>query len=144
MLSKLKLLDMSLVLAWQLWSMLLGDLGASLIKVEQPRVADETRGWGPRFDERAHSAYLLSIHRDKPTMVGDIAEPRDTVLLHSLIADAHVAIDNLRADTRLRRGLDPDLLLADHPQLVWCTVFGFGLAAIVPDTTSSSRRNQDG
>ncbi len=109
--------------------MLLGDLGADVIKVERPGVGDETRGWGPPFDDRGRSAYFLSINRNKLSVAADLDEPRDVALLRGLIAGADVVIDNFRRGTLARCGLDPDALVADHPQLVWCTISGFGTAS---------------
>lgn len=135
---------MSRVIAGPLCSTLLGDLGASVIKVERRETGDETRGRGPPFDECGHSAYFLSVNRNKLSMVADLAKPCDTALLRSLIADAHVVIDNLRGDPLVRRGLDPEYSWpttrswsgARFPDSAW--------AAIVPDTASPSGRSPDG
>jgi glutaryl-CoA transferase len=106
--------------------MLLGDLGADVIKVERPGVGDETRGWGPPFDERGESAYFLSANRNKLGLTVDLDDANDVALLRRLIADADVVLDNFRAGTLERRGLDPERLLEEYPRLVWCTISGFG------------------
>ena len=75
-LAGVKVLDLSRVLAGPLCTMMLGDLGADVIKVERPGDGDETRGWGPPFDDRGESAYFLSINRNKLGVTADLATPR--------------------------------------------------------------------
>jgi crotonobetainyl-CoA:carnitine CoA-transferase CaiB-like acyl-CoA transferase len=106
--------------------MTLGDLGADVIKVERPGIGDETRTWGPPFDARGESAYYLSINRNKLSVGLDLDSPADTELLCRLIRGAHAVLDNFRPGTLERRGLPVDRLLAEQPDLVWCTVTGFG------------------
>ena len=132
MLDGIRVLDFTRVLAGPLCTMLLGDLGADILKVERPEGGDETRGWGPPFDERGESAYFLSVNRNKRSLVADLDAPGDRALLARLIADADVVVDNFRPGTLERRGLDPAALLAAHPQLVWCTITGFGPASDRP------------
>ena len=86
MLSGTKVLDLSRVLAGPLCTMILGDLGADVIKVERPGTGDETRGWGPPFDERGESAYYLSINRNKLSLAADIERSDDRGLIRDLIA----------------------------------------------------------
>jgi crotonobetainyl-CoA:carnitine CoA-transferase CaiB-like acyl-CoA transferase len=126
MLAGIKILDLSRVLAGPLATMMLGDLGADVIKIERPEVGDETRGWGPPFDERGESAYYLSVNRNKLSLAADLDAPEDEALIAELIQGADVAIDNFRPGTLERRGLDPDILVARHQHLVWCTISGFG------------------
>ena len=132
MLSGLKVLDFTRVLAGPLCTMMLGDLGADVLKVERPDGGDETRGWGPPFDARGESAYYLSVNRNKRSLVADIGDPADQALLGRLIADADVVVDNFRPGTLERRGLDPATFLARHPTLFWCTITGFGPASDRP------------
>jgi len=106
--------------------MMLGDLGADVIKVERPVFGDDTRGWGPPFDARGESAYFLSVNRNKLSVAADLDSVADRDLLRRLIAQADIVIDNFRRGTLERRGLDPDALLKQHPRLVWCTITGFG------------------
>jgi crotonobetainyl-CoA:carnitine CoA-transferase CaiB-like acyl-CoA transferase len=127
MLDRIRILDLSRVLAGPLTTMMLGDLGADVIKVERPGTGDETRGWGPPFDERGESAYYLSVNRNKLSLAADIDDAADRALLTSLIQDADVVVENFRAGALERRGLAPDTVLAGHPRLVWCTISGFGL-----------------
>ncbi|GLC27083.1 CaiB/BaiF CoA transferase family protein [Roseisolibacter agri] len=126
LLSGIRVLDLSRVLAGPLCTMLLGDLGADVLKVERPGEGDETRAWGPPFDERGESAYYLSINRNKLGLAADLDRPEDQALIRGLIADADVVVDNFRRGALARRGLDPATLLAAHPRLVWCTISGFG------------------
>ena len=106
--------------------MTLGDLGADVIKVERPGGGDETRTWGPPFDERGESAYYLSINRNKVSVALDLDHEPDVKLLRDLIGEADAVFDNFRPGTLERRGLVIDALLAAHPNLVWCTITGFG------------------
>jgi crotonobetainyl-CoA:carnitine CoA-transferase CaiB-like acyl-CoA transferase len=126
MLDGLKVLDLTRVLAGPLCTMLLGDLGANVIKVERPGSGDETRGWGPPFDPEGRSAYYLSINRNKLSLAADIDDPADRDLLARLVAGADVVVDNFRAPVLSRRGLSPERFLSAHPRLVWCTITGFG------------------
>jgi crotonobetainyl-CoA:carnitine CoA-transferase CaiB-like acyl-CoA transferase len=126
MLDGIRILDLSRVLAGPLSTMMLGDLGADVIKVERPGVGDETRGWGPPFDERGESAYYLSVNRNKLSVAADLDDPADRALIAGLIQEADIVVDNFRGRALERRGLDPDGLIARHPRLVWCTISGFG------------------
>jgi crotonobetainyl-CoA:carnitine CoA-transferase CaiB-like acyl-CoA transferase len=126
MLDGIRILDLSRVLAGPLSTMMLGDLGADVIKVERPGVGDETRAWGPPFDERGESAYYLSVNRNKLSLAADLDDPRDRALVAELIRGADVVVDNFRGQALARRGLDPTALVAGHTRLVWCTISGFG------------------
>lgn len=122
----LRVLDLSRVLAGPLCGMLLGDLGADVLKVERPGEGDETRTWGPPFDDRGESAYYLSVNRNKLAVAADLEREEDRTLLSRLIGAADVVLDNFRPGTLERRGLDPAALLAAHERLIWCTITGFG------------------
>jgi crotonobetainyl-CoA:carnitine CoA-transferase CaiB-like acyl-CoA transferase len=106
--------------------MILGDMGAQVIKVERPGLGDETRGWGPPFDERGESAYYLSVNRNKKSLALDLDQAQSVALARELIAGADVVIDNFRPGTLERRGIDPREMLSSHPRLIWCTITGFG------------------
>lgn len=107
--------------------MILADLGADVIKIERPGSGDETRGWGPPFDDRGESAYFLAVNRNKMSVAADLTRPADRALLERLIAEADVVLENFRPGTLERHGLGPAAMLAAHPRLVWCTITGFGL-----------------
>jgi crotonobetainyl-CoA:carnitine CoA-transferase CaiB-like acyl-CoA transferase len=126
MLARTRVLDLTRVLAGPLCTMILGDLGADVLKVERPDGGDETRGWGPPFDARGESAYYLSVNRNKLSVTADLDAPDDQALLRRLIAGADVVVDNYRPGALERRGLDPAGFLDAHRGLVWCTITGFG------------------
>ena len=126
-LSGVKILDLSRVLAGPLAGMILGDYGANVIKVERPEGGDDTRGWGPPFDERGESAYYLAVNRNKISVGADLTKAADRELLARLIADADVVLENFKPGTLEKHGLGAAAMLAAHPQLVWCTITGFGL-----------------
>ena len=130
MLKGVRVLDLTRVLAGPLCTMMLGDLGADVLKVERPGGGDETRGWGPPFDDRGESGYYLSVNRNKKSLVADLDSPDDLTLIAHLAKDARVVVDNFRPGTLERRGIDPSAFVASDPRLVWCTITGFG-----PDST---------
>ena len=126
MLKSVKVLDLSRVLAGPLATMMLGDLGAQVIKVERPGSGDDTRGWGPPFDDRGESAYYLSVNRNKKSIVLDLDASADVAVITDLATRADVVVDNFRPGTLERRGIDPDLIVEVNPRLIWCTITGFG------------------
>jgi crotonobetainyl-CoA:carnitine CoA-transferase CaiB-like acyl-CoA transferase len=126
MLHGVRVLDMTRVLAGPLAAMMLGDLGADVIKVERPGAGDESRGWGPPFDDRGESAYYLSANRNKLSIALDLDAAGDRTILYDLIAGADVVVDNFVRGALERRGISPDTLVARHEQLIWCTLTGFG------------------
>lgn len=132
MLNGVKVLDLTRVLAGPLCTMLLGDLGADVIKVERPGSGDDTRGWGPPFDMEGRSAYYLSINRNKLGIAVDLEKSADRELLERLLVDADVVVDNFRRGTLERKGISPDEWCARRPELIWCTVTGFGLESDRP------------
>lgn len=126
MLHGVRVLDMTRVLAGPLATMILGDLGADVIKVERPGAGDESRGWGPPFDDRGESAYYLSANRNKLSIALDLDAEGDRAILFDLIAGADVVVDNFVRGALERRGISPEVLVARHEQLIWCTLTGFG------------------
>ncbi len=120
------MLDLSRVLAGPLASMLLGDLGANVIKVERPGSGDDTRGWGPPFGDSGASAYFLSVNRNKKGLAADLSHARDRALMHRLIVSSDVVIDNFKRGMLERNGFDIPAILAANTSLVWCTITGFG------------------
>ncbi len=121
----IKVLDLSRILAGPLCTMLLGDLGANVIKIERPDRGDDTRGWGPPFDQRGESAYFLSCNRNKRSLTADLADPGDLRLVSELASAADVVVDNFLTGALGRLGLDADQILARNTQLIWCTIGGF-------------------
>jgi crotonobetainyl-CoA:carnitine CoA-transferase CaiB-like acyl-CoA transferase len=126
MLDGLRILDLTRVLAGPVCTMMLGDLGADVIKVERPDGGDETRGWGPPFDDRGESAYFLSVNRNKLSIAADFDIPRDRDLVHRLVTEADVVVENFRPGTLERRSLGHTRIRGQHPALIWCTITGFG------------------
>lgn len=125
-LKELRVLDLSRVLAGPICTMMLGDLGAKIIKVERPETGDDTRGWGPPFDARGQSAYFLSINRNKLSIALDLKRADDLALVKALIAESDVVIDNFLPGVLARYGLDKGAQLSSNTRLVWCTISGFG------------------
>ena len=126
MLSKLRVLDLTRVLAGPLCTMMLGDMGADVIKVERPGGGDETRGWGPPFDPDGASAYFLSVNRNKLSIGADFAAVADLGLVVSLANEADVVVENFLPGTLERYGWGADVARRARPELIWCTITGFG------------------
>jgi crotonobetainyl-CoA:carnitine CoA-transferase CaiB-like acyl-CoA transferase len=122
----INVLDFTRVLAGPLCSMILGDLGAHVIKVERPGGGDETRGWGPPFDAGGESAYFLSVNRNKKSVAADLESAEERGFVMRLLSDADVVVDNFLPGSLARLGFDRDRILADHPSLIWCTISGYG------------------
>src|SRR6476620_4311210 len=114
MLNSVKILDLSRVLAGPLATMMLGDLGADVLKIERPDSGDDTRSWGPPFDGRGESAYYLSVNRNKKSAALDLDSETDRALILKLIAGADVVVDNFKPGTLDRRRLKPADLLREH------------------------------
>lgn len=131
-LENVRILDLSRVLAGPLCGMILGDLGADVIKVERPGGGDESRGWGPPFDPDGESAYYLSCNRNKLSVTLDLDVPHDREVLDRLMAEADVVLENFRRGALASRGITPSTWLPRNPRLIWCTVSGFGPASDRP------------
>lgn len=121
-----RILDFTRVLAGPLATMMLGDLGADIIKVERPGQGDETRGWGPPFDADGESAYFLSVNRNKKSLAADISNQADRTILLDLMRDADIVVENFLPGSLARMGINRDQLLETHPALIWCTISGYG------------------
>lgn len=122
--SGLRVLDLSRILAGPLATMWMADLGADVLKVEQPDVGDETRRWGPPF-LRGQSAYYLAVNRGKRGITLDLTDPRSRPALDRLLAQSDVLVHNYLPDTALRLGIDDATVRSINPQLVRATVAGF-------------------
>ena len=121
----LRVLDLSRVLAGPVCSMMLGDLGADVIKVERPGSGDDTRGWGPPFNESGESAYFLSVNRNKKGIAADLSAKVDRELVLELIAGADVVLENFLPGALQKLGIDAEEQLRKNTRLVWCTITGF-------------------
>ena len=124
-LAGLTVLDLSRVLAGPYATMLLGDLGADVWKVERPGEGDETRAWGPPF-VGPDSAYYLSVNRNKRSAALDFANPAHHAAILRAAQRADVVVENFLPGTLQRFGLDAATLRRDHPELVVCSITGFG------------------
>ncbi len=121
----IRVIDFTRVLAGPYCTMMLGDLGAEVIKVEQPGSGDGTRQWGPPWVGE-ESAYFLSTNRNKKSVTLNLKHKEGQRLVHELIASADVLVENFRPGTTARLGLDYEKLAADHPSLIYCSITGYG------------------
>jgi crotonobetainyl-CoA:carnitine CoA-transferase CaiB-like acyl-CoA transferase len=125
-LADLQILDFSRVLAGPFATMVLGDLGAEVVKVERPGVGDETRAWGPPFGPGGEATYFLAVNRNKRSIALDLTRPEDLATARSLAREADVVVENFRPGLMERHGLGYDDLRADNPRLIFCSITGFG------------------
>jgi crotonobetainyl-CoA:carnitine CoA-transferase CaiB-like acyl-CoA transferase len=127
-LAGLRVLDLSRVLAGPWASQILGDLGAEVIKIEQPGKGDDTRSWGPPFldDNSGDSAYYLACNRNKRALAVDLATPEGSAIVRRLALASDIVIENFRAGGLAKFGLDHASLLRDKPSLIYCSITGFG------------------
>jgi crotonobetainyl-CoA:carnitine CoA-transferase CaiB-like acyl-CoA transferase len=128
-LGDLRILDFSRVLAGPFATMMLADLGATVIKVERPGVGDETRSWGPPYDARGEATYFQSVNRNKESVVLDLRAAEDLRRAHELAGGADVLVENFRPGVMDRLGLGYEPLAAERPGLVYCSITGFGAGA---------------
>ena len=124
-LTGLTVLDLTRVLSGPYCTMMLADMGARVIKVEQPGKGDDTRGWGPPF-QNGESSYFLSVNRNKESVTLNFKHPEGRAVLDKLIAQSDVLVENFRPGTLARQGLGYDAVSADHPRIVYCSISGFG------------------
>src|SRR5215213_2226872 len=118
--------DFSRVLAGPFATMLLGDLGADVVKVERPEGGDDTRAWGPPWRD-GESTYYLGLNRNKRSVALDLADEGDRELARRLGTRADVLLESFRPGLMARWGLDGDTLRArGNPGLVSCSVSAFG------------------
>src|SRR5262249_25132122 len=130
-------LDLTRVLSGPYCTMLLADMGARVVKIEQPNKGDDTRAWGPPFlypgghkppaggpNVGGESAYFLSINRNKESVTLDFKHPRGRALLDRLVAKADVVVENFRPGTLAKLGLDYAALAGRFPRLIYCSVSG--------------------
>ncbi len=128
----LLILDLSRILAGPTCTQLLGDLGATVIKVENPGKGDDTRAWGPPYvlDHQGKptdlSAYFMAANRNKLSIAIDLATPEGQETVRSLAARADVVIENFKPGGLRKFGLDHQTLCKAHPQLIYCSISGYG------------------
>jgi crotonobetainyl-CoA:carnitine CoA-transferase CaiB-like acyl-CoA transferase len=132
LLSNIKVLDLSRVLAGPWASQILADLGADVIKVERPGAGDDTRGWGPPFlkDEQGRDtkdgAYFIAANRGKRSITLDLQTAEGQAVVKQLCQDSDVVLENYKVGTLARLGLDYASLAKINPRLIYCSVTGFG------------------
>lgn len=124
-LAGLTVVDLTTFLSGPYATQILGDLGAEVIKIEQPGAGDATRILPPHF-VHGDSAYFHSVNRNKQSIVLDLKRPAARDLLLRLLADADVLIENFRPGVMDRLGLSEEVVRAANPKLVWCSLTGFG------------------
>ena len=118
-------LDFTRVLSGPYCTMMLADMGARVIKIEQPGRGDDTRGWGPPF-EQGESSYFMSVNRNKESLTLNLKHPESRPILEALLDEADVLVENFRPGTLTRMELGSADVAARWPQLVYCSVSGFG------------------
>lgn len=121
----IQVLDLSRALAGPYCSQMLSDMGADVLKVEQPGIGDTTRAWGPPF-QGGESSYFLSVNRNKRSIALDVRDERGKDVLRRLIARSDVLLENFVPGTLDRLGFDYDACRAIRPDLIYCAVSGFG------------------
>ncbi len=121
----LKVIDLSRVLGGPYCTQILADHGADVLKIEPPQ-GDETRGWGPPFDEHGTASYFLGLNRNKRGMTMDLQQPAQREALLALLQEADVLVENFKTGSMEKWGLGFDTLSAKFPRLIHCRVSGFG------------------
>ena len=137
-LSHITVLDLSRVLAGPWCTQILGDLGADVIKVENPQGGDDTRSWGPPFvkDEAgadAEAAYYLCANRNKRSVAVNMRSDEGLEILHELAAQSDVVIENYKTGGLKKYALDYDSVKALNPEVVYCSITGFGQTGPLAD-----------
>ena len=118
--------DFSRVLAGPYATMLLGDLGAKVVKVERPGSGDDTRHWGPPYAVDGQATYFTSVNRNKRTLWLDLATPPGRAEARALALGADVVVENFKTGTLERMGLGYADLAAENPRAIVCSISGFG------------------
>src|SRR5687767_7101063 len=124
-LSGLRVLDLSRILSGPFCTMNLGDMGAEVIKVEEPGAGDDTRAFGPPFVNGV-STYFLSINRNKKSLAVNLKSKDGLALVVALAARSDVVVENFRPGVAKRLGLGADALRAGNERLIYCSISGFG------------------
>ncbi|GIW22000.1 MAG: hypothetical protein KatS3mg068_1007 [Candidatus Sericytochromatia bacterium] len=122
----IRVLDLSRVVSGPYCTMLLGDLGAEVIKVEHPKNFDETRTWGPPFFSNGNSAYYIAVNRNKKSITLDIKTKEGKKILEDLIEQSDVFVENFRNGVIDRLGFSYERVSKINPQIIYCSISGFG------------------
>jgi crotonobetainyl-CoA:carnitine CoA-transferase CaiB-like acyl-CoA transferase len=118
--------DFSRVLAGPYASMLLADLGATVIKVERPGAGDDTRAWGPPYAPDGQSTYFHAVNRNKRSLALDIGAPKDQLIAQNLAKRADIVLENFKPGALARYGLDYQAVSSTNPAVIYCSISGFG------------------
>ena len=121
----IRVLDLTRIIAGPYCAMVLGDLGAEIIKIEQPKIGDESRAWGPPWVKEV-SAYFISINRNKKSLTLNLKHPQGIEIFKSLVKTADVVLENFRPGTMEEMGLGYEALQRMNPRLVYCDMTGYG------------------
>jgi crotonobetainyl-CoA:carnitine CoA-transferase CaiB-like acyl-CoA transferase len=121
--------DFSRVLAGPYASMLLADLGATVIKVERPGAGDDTRAWGPPYAPDGQSTYFHAVNRNKRSLALDIGAPKDQLIAQNLAKRADIVLENFKPGALARYGLDYQAVSSTNPAVIYCSISGFGPGA---------------
>lgn len=124
-LAGLRVLDLTRALAGPFCAQMLGDMGADIVKVEQPGVGDNARGWGPPF-QGGESSYFLSVNRNKRSLALNLRDARGAEVLRRLVAQSDVLLENFVPGTLDRLGFSYESCRAIRPDIVYCAISGFG------------------
>ncbi len=122
----IRVLDLTRIIAGPYCSMVMGDLGAEVIKIEQPQIGDESRSWGPPWVAEKVSAYFISINRNKKSLTLNFKHPQGIEIFKQLVAKSDVLIENFRPGTMDELGLGFAVLQKINPALVYCDITGYG------------------
>ncbi len=126
LLEGVRVLDLSRVLAGPYCTMMLGDLGADIIKIEAPGLGDDTRRWGPPFAPGGESAYFLCVNRNKRSLALNLKSDRAIQILKDLARQSDILVENFRVDTMEKWGLGYEDLQRIRPGLIYCSITGYG------------------
>jgi formyl-CoA transferase len=121
----IRVLDLSRIVVGPYCTMVLGDLGAEVIKIEQPGVGDDTRKWGPPF-AGGESAYFFSLNRNKKSLTLNLKAEEGREIFKRLVALSDIIVENYRVGTMERMGLGYEVLKGINPRLIYCTISGYG------------------
>ena len=121
----IRVLDLTRVLTGPYCTLMLADMGADVVKVEVPGVGDETRLWGPPFQED-EASYFLSVNRNKRSIALDLKSPAGQAAAQRLAERADVVVENFRPGTTKRLGVDYERARSLNPSIVYCSISGFG------------------
>ena len=125
LLEGIRVLDLSRIIAGPFCSQILGDMGAEVIKVEQPGAGDDSRTWGPPFMQ-GESVYFFCINRNKKSVTVNMKDPRGKAIIRELARRSDVLLENFKPGTLAKLGLDWEDLRRENPRLIFCSISGFG------------------